>query len=753
MKYKLIILLAISLIIARVPGTWETFGDANYANCTVGFDDVLYVGTRGGIIKYIPGQPSEDWEIMTNVHGLGGLDVCGLIEYEGDLYYAASNGALGRLKGDSWEIFPDLLRDNVGINDITVGGDYLYVATIQGVSKLRPLYGNQVLEVAENFNKISELDRNYPVNAVSAGDSILWLATDIGLAYGALDGNLFVPEAWSIDSTNRAVIDVFADSGGVWFVLDDADDVPVIFYFDGEVVDTVEDSFMLSRRLDGIFYYDGELYAHGHDGLFKMAAPDDFVRVRLDEHWAIHGGSAVGDSLYLAMEIGFGVLRQDTVRHRTVNSPSGEAFKDIAIAPNGDVLVVSNAQGACVYSDGEWENITAKYMPYDYDDSVYSQVRSNIHHVYRCAYDGNGNIWLGMTGDGVFRYSETGGWDIFDKTNSILDGYSANPDAPLCWGLDYDETRDLMWISNYDNLSGLSAAAFNPGDDLTSPIAEYYTGTASMPNNYVMSLTASGGDIWLVLRDEGVTLIDPGYDIYSYSDDFVHNYSDGLPGAMANRVAVDSEGISWVAVSGGVVSIEPYLGLVTEQVLPEHLSTFVSGVSVDDDDNVWVSTDNGAGVFRRADSTWIAIRTEFAQDVYDYERTDLAVELLYATAYNPVTGDVWFCGENAISVFHIGSVFDQGQELLVYPNPYIWDGFAGNYVRIAQIPSDAEVYIYSPDGSLVRTIETDERVSLAYAEWDGRNEAGEAVASGVYVVVANNGEVVSRGKVALIRSD
>lgn len=754
MKYIILILLAFTLLIAQVPGTWTTFGDANYGNCVKSFEGALYVGTRGGIIKYIPGQPEEDWQIMTNVHGLGGLDIIELLEYDGDLYYAASNGALGRLIDGRWNIFPDLIRDDIGINDFISSGDNFYVATVQGVSKLRPLGGDLVMEVAENYNKIGDLDRNTPVNTVAADDSLLWIGTDEGLAYGRLDGNLFVPEAWTTIPLERPVIEVFADTGRIMFILEHETDAPTIFYYDGAEIDTVADSYMFNRMLEGFFYYGGEFYTYGISGLYKEVSSEDFVRIPLDDHWAVYGADSLGDSLYFALQIGFGVLKGDTIRHRSVNSPNGEAFKDIAVAPNGDVMVISSNKGICIYSDGEWENLTLTYMPDNPEDSVYSQVKDRIFRANSCAYDADGRMWLGMTEEGVFRYSDEEGWKIFDKTNSILDGYSANPDGPLCWGLDYDETRDLMWISNYDNINGLVVAAFEPEGGLTSPLATYYTGSSAFPNNYVLSVTAEAGDVWLVLRDQGITLVDAGLDVSSYSDDFLYNYSDELPSAMANRVAVDSDGLAWAAVSGGVATIDPNLGLVTEQVLPDHLSTFVSGITIDDDNNVWICTDDGAGVYRRADSTWIAIRSQFAENVYDYERTNLATELLHATAYNPVTGDVWFCGENAISVLHLGEPSNaEDEELLVYPNPYIWDGFANNFVRIASIPSNAEVYIYSSDGSLVKTIDTVERKSLAYAEWDGRNEAGEPVASGVYIVVANNGEIVSRGKIALIRSD
>ena len=191
-----------------------------------------------------------------------------------------------------------------------------------------------------------------------------------------------------------------------------------------------------------------------------------------------------------------------------------------------------------------------------------------------------------------------------------------------------------------------------------------------------------------------------------------------------------------------------------EQILPENISTFVSDITVDSDDNVWICTDGGAGVFRIADSTWTALRTRFASDVHDYERTDLVTELLYAVGYNPVTADVWFCGEGGISVLHTGAGGDgAGEDLLAYPNPYIWSGMANDIAIITHVPPDADLHIYSADGSLVRTIPLIDRTSLSTAEWNGRNQSGEPVASGVYILVAPSGSGIVRGKIAFIRED
>lgn len=74
------------------------------------------------------------------------------------------------------------------------------------------------------------------------------------------------------------------------------------------------------------------------------------------------------------------------------------------------------------------------------------------------------------------------------------------------------------------------------------------------------------------------------------------------------------------------------------------------------------------------------------------------------------------------------------------PNPYY--GYSGyekansrfdTKVRIINLPAKATIYIYSLDGSLVRTL-TKSDPNVSYIDWDVRNTAGLAIASGMYMM-------------------
>jgi sugar lactone lactonase YvrE/cytoskeletal protein CcmA (bactofilin family) len=92
-----------------------------------------------------------------------------------------------------------------------------------------------------------------------------------------------------------------------------------------------------------------------------------------------------------------------------------------------------------------------------------------------------------------------------------------------------------------------------------------------------------------------------------------------------------------------------------------------------------------------------------------------------------------------------------------YPNPFSQiPRFAGNPSTVIrfQLPVSGEVklVIYNATGQLVRTLYSGEMPAGRFSvEWDGKNESGERVASGVYVYEMRAGEFVAQRKLVLMR--
>ncbi|HHS50007.1 MAG TPA: hypothetical protein ENN07_02710 [candidate division Zixibacteria bacterium] len=546
MKHVLALTLLSSLILANVAGSWKIHADAHFAQRTATLDGGLFVGTKGGLIHYNP--IAESMDILTNLDGLGDLHITGLAVHGDKLYYSGANGAVGRLDGIRFRTNSDLVRSKIAANDLISAGNHLFVATSQGISKLNVLESHDPVEIAENYTKLGSFERNIPVTRISADDTLIWAATESGIAFGRLSGNLFIPDEWRNIETDRAVSAILADSGGTWFALERESGMPTIFWTDGEIIDTVADAFMDYRRISDLFYYDGVFHASGTDGLFFRRPTGNFGRISVDWHWAVHGGVDVEGELFVGMEIGFGVLRADTIRSISPNTPWGNGFADMAFGPHGDMWVISQNLGMMHRQDGNWDAYITFTIPLG--DSLMNIVRGGIFSSYSITLDGDGALWIGTNGRGVFRRTADGDWKVYNNTNSVLQGISDAPSVVVCRAIAYDRYRDVIWVTNYAGTGALLVAAFDPRGDLDAPIVSYYSGASGIPNNNVHGIAVGERAVWLVLKDIGVVEISLGAHLDQTSDDLIYLYRDNLPSSAVNQIAIDSEGRAWLAANG-----------------------------------------------------------------------------------------------------------------------------------------------------------------------------------------------------------
>ena len=87
-----------------------------------------------------------------------------------------------------------------------------------------------------------------------------------------------------------------------------------------------------------------------------------------------------------------------------------------------------------------------------------------------------------------------------------------------------------------------------------------------------------------------------------------------------------------------------------------------------------------------------------------------------------------------------------------YPNPFYPETWIP--YQLAK-PAEVNVSIYSADGKLVRRLDLGQMPAGAYADkdraayWDGQNEQGEPVASGVYFYTLQAGEFSATRKMVI----
>lgn len=125
-------------------------------------------------------------------------------------------------------------------------------------------------------------------------------------------------------------------------------------------------------------------------------------------------------------------------------------------------------------------------------------------------------------------------------------------------------------------------------------------------------------------------------------------------------------------------------------------------------------------------------------------------------------GNKWLATEDGIAVFNEGGIvsvvenqnqksFKPNQSVLYqnYPNPF---NSETSISYTLQISAQISINIYNITGQLVRTLVDDKKQAGFYSlKWDGRDETGNSVSSGIYFSRLESGNKIISGKMLLIK--
>jgi len=221
--------------------------------------------------------------------------------------------------------------------------------------------------------------------------------------------------------------------------------------------------------------------------------------------------------------------------------------------------------------------------------------------------------------------------------------------------------------------------------------------------------------------------------------------ADGLSSDNITDLLVDEDGQVWVGTDLGLnIILNPRSPKGNIRRVFIAREQYVNDIAVDPLGNKWVGTKEGVFVLS-TDGTQLL-------NQYSVSNTDgkLISDDVRAIAFDDRRGIVYFGTENGLSSLTTTAMapLETFVELSLYPNPFRLP--RDQLLNIDGLVRNSGIKILSIDGRLVREFASP---GGRIAFWDGRDAAGTFVSSGIYLVVAisENGEEVTRGKVAVVR--
>ncbi|MGB5894905.1 MAG: two-component regulator propeller domain-containing protein [Ignavibacteriaceae bacterium] len=748
MRDKIIFILVILFSLSSFPQqvtNWKNYTDMKRVSDVNFSNNIIWAATDGGAFKF--SLQDNSFSVLSKADGLQGRSLSSnTLDNLDNVWFGSTNGVIDIYNPDnqSFGVILDIANSNQvnkRINDLSTISDTIIVSSDFGVSLIDV---NSFL-FYDTFFKFGEFTTNTRVN-YAFKFNLFYVCTDEGIAIqkpGAT--NLSAPESWNTYNSSDGLpsdkalkivkyLDVFVaatDKGLASF--DGTQWLPFIPQFNNKVVSDIisaGDSLIILSENTIYIYQNGsalQLYSSAHS----------LNRLSLNQQFGIAGASNNGILI---------LNSENSPEFLIPNGPAANQFPSISVDGNGVFWSASGKDetgvGFYTFDKETWANYNVENTPQLPNNDIYTVFNSSDNTAY-----------LATWGYGFVR-TDGNSFETFNSANSGMQGIPENPNFLVITGFGID-TRNNLWVLN------LRAADRKPLSML-SPDSVWYHFQIPAEQNRLL-FTHFNLDIdpydtkWynsddasksgLFYFNEMKTYDDPGDD----RSGFITS-ADGLNSNDIRSIVVDRRGDVWIGTGLGVNVIsqtntitsaptnDPSLRMSSIFTLRQQS---INDIAVDPLNQKWVATNQGL-LFVNSDGSRLLA-------AYDSKNSPILSDIITSVAIDENAGIVYVGTDKGLTSFETPftkpkEAFD---ELFIYPNPYVvTDGSI--LLTIDGLVRESDIKILTIDGKLVAEFPSP---GGRTAFWDGRDDNGNLISSGVYLVVAidSGGNNTITGKVAVFR--
>jgi ligand-binding sensor domain-containing protein len=696
----------------------------------------VWAATSGGLLHY--NRALGKYRRFTRLDGLAGNQLSAIAaDSSGNLWFGSDGDGLSRFRPSTSTFDPPFLEfRDLRIWSLLAEGNRLYVGTSEGIS----VFLIDKEEVKESYRRLGDLAKDTEVTAIEIHDGILFAGTPDGMAWARTDqANLQDPDSWQTRRNTGPVADLVTAGGLVH-----------------------------AGTSLGTWTYDPELESFYHDfdqrGIRAMGALDDvgiaatfagdFVLRRDKGDWQRIGAPIIDDvaaasrsgqsHLWLGTSNGLRVVGLNAPVPTLSGEPGSSRFYEIAFAADDELWATSVpddqqrtlSAGAYRLKDDTWE-VFDRSTGMPNDELVALQT------------DRSGRMWIGSWGGGVAMRDFSGTWVNVNHDRTILEGVPGAPAFVVISDIQRDDDGN-MWLLN--ELVGVAVLDnFPPTEQLL--INQVELGLDPSVDFYRLAI-APDGLKWIASRTHGLIMLDDGGTPFTSGDDrFIVIDQASESRLTSNRISavhVDDAGRVWMATDSGINVLTPdydRVGGTIERSSWRTYTTFdgllsgeINAFENDGAGNMWIGTEGGLSRIG-PDGELDFTLTQSNSGLIDNRVKGLT--------FDSRQGEMWigtFDGLNRLRV--VASEVEQGPEgFTVFPNPFRTAG--RQELTFTGLPLGAALRVYSVAGELVAALQADPgRASMT---WNGQNDSGFLVASGIYYYLAEgeSGER-TRGRFAVV---
>lgn len=741
MKFQIIVLLLISISILNAQDTynWQNYTDMKNVNAVSGGDNGEWAASIGGGF-FFDGTTGKYITLHKNDGLIGSSLNAVTIDNHGKVWFGGEEGAVdvynpvsGQMK-TILDIYNDQEQSNKSINNLETVGDTIYVCTDFGLS----LIDSKSYIFYDTFFKYGNFQPYTKVNS-SLNTDLIYLATSAGVAIQKQGAqNLSAPESWNtytiqdgLPSNN--IFKVIKMNGSVIAATDkglsiktDSSWAPYLAQFNNTAVSD------LLVRSDSLFIVTGKkIYLSINNSVILFDSSSANIK-SLD----------YSKTLGLIAATTSGIFELNNRVYIYPNGPQANQFPELAVDNRGNLWSASGKDrtgvGYYEYDGNTWINYNRTNTP---------ELVTNAFNFVSCPSDNE--VYFGSWGAGYIKIHD-GNIQSYTAFNTPLVGDPENTNFLLISGFGKDSKNNL-WILNYWPGDGKSLSMLTPDS-----VWHSYSNPAELGQSYDehYSLGVDAYDTkWYCIRNtnrlglfyfnENGTYEDSSDDKFGYL-----TTNDGLNSNYIYSVVVDKRGDIWVGTSLGVNIINNNGSIFSNSNELRISSVFalrqqtINTMAVDPLDNKWIGTNQGLLLVNSDGSSLLA--------TYDTKNSALPSDEIRSLTVDPNSGRVYVGTDAGLTSFDTPAVKpeDSFSELFLYPNPFIVNN-GDKHLTIDGLIKDTDIKILNIEGRLIREFSSP---GGRIAFWDGRDESGNFVGSGIYLVVAydKEGNNVTTSKIAVL---
>ncbi len=692
------------------------------------FGDTVIAGTEGGIFIFYPNE--KRFEKILKVDGLFEVDVKSMAVIPSkNIIVGFGSGVIDILsyssKGYKIRHIFDIQNSpepDKTINFLKPYGDTLFIGTNFGLLT----YRISKQEFVDTYRRIFPEFERIKVFDVQILNDTIYVATSEGIGKGYRFSQILVsPAGWKtvripdgIKSIGVLNDKIYTGNASGLFLLD-GDSVTKVSSLAVNLIYSAGDSLLISTGREIFSYRDNQL---------RNVA--QLVSGNISDISIWRGKIVAGVS-----SNGVGIFENGEWEFHYPDGPNGNQFSNMAVDREGNLWVASSKfLGKGLYKfkpetfgdGGKWKNFTREQFNRMSNDCYRVRIGKN-------------HVWVGTWGGGLIQIDKSDSLKFFSKSEGIM---GVTEDTNFVVITDIAEQGDFVWILNYKPRNS-NIIYLMRNDSLIYSFVNAYN-----PSHYlnIQLEIDEKGRKWIVSEHGYIFVFDDNGTVFDKNDDkwIAISKADGLNG-NPTVIRFDNRGDLWVGTTYGLNVIvnpdDPLKGGSIRNVFALR-DFYINDIAVDGANNKWVATKNGVWVLS-PDGTNVLAQ-------YDASNSPILSDDVKSIAFDLNSGIVYFGTDKGLTSLktEFGKPAENFTTMKIYPNPFR-PGKDLNVV-IDGIVANSTIKIFTISGDLVKTIITPGgKIGL----WDGKDEKGQYVPTGIYIVVVYNedGTQVGIGKIAVLK--